>query len=330
MSKIEENISFLLQDISNKTGIIFDNNLNYFRSNKKKFIKVNNIYDFFVPENSSDFITNKQEKFYEEIKFPNYDGLETYGDLLDKSSKTNHLASILDKNISYNSKVLEVGCGTGQLSLFLKRYNRLICGIDLSIPSLNLAESFRIRNDINNVFFLKMNIFNLQFKEGVFDYIISNGVLHHTYDTEKAFSKILTPLKKGGYVIIGLYHKYGRLYTNLRQKLIGIFGEKLKFLDKRTTDKNISKEKRYAWLKDQYKNPHETSHTVKQVKNWFKKYGVDYITSIPFEEVNLDTDIFTSKGESEEISLLRELSLMFSLSQIKEGGFFVIVGKKLV
>jgi SAM-dependent methyltransferase len=87
--------------------------------------------------------------------FPNYDGLETYGDLIDKSSKQSHLAAILDKHIAYNSTVLEVGCGTGQLSLFLKRFSRLIFGIDLSIPSLKLAEDFRLRNDIDNVFFLK-------------------------------------------------------------------------------------------------------------------------------------------------------------------------------
>ena len=123
-----------------------------------------------------------------------------------------------------------MGCGTGQLSLFLKRFNRLIFVIDLSIPSLKLAEDLRLRNEIDNVFFSKMNIFNLQFKNEVFDYVISNGVLHHTYNTEIAFEKILKPLKKDGYIIIGLYHKYGRLYTNLRQKLIKIFGEGFKFL----------------------------------------------------------------------------------------------------
>ena len=64
------------------------------------------------------------------------------------------------------------------------------------MPSLKLAESFRLRNDINNVFFSKMNIFNLQFKDEVFDYVISNGVLHHTYNTEIAFRNILKPLKK--------------------------------------------------------------------------------------------------------------------------------------
>ena len=67
---------------------------------------------------------------------------------------------------------------------FLKD-NRIICGVDISTPSLKLADDFRVRNEIDNVVFLKMNIFNMQFKDKVFDYVISNGVLHHT-NTELA------------------------------------------------------------------------------------------------------------------------------------------------
>ena len=326
MKNINLLISELLKDSSDNSDIVYDPENQRFRSNKKFFEKKESVFDFFCNENFSDHITSKQKTFYEDIMFPNYDGLETYGDLLNKSNKQGHLATILDKNIKYNSTILEVGCGTGQLSLFLKRYNRLILGIDLSLPSLKLAEEFRLRNDINNVFFSRMNIFNLQIKSEVFDYVISNGVLHHTYNTEIALKNILKPLKRGGYIVIGLYHKYGRLYTNLRQKLIQTFGESFKFLDSRTINKNISEQKRYAWLKDQYKNPFETSHTLKEVKDWFKKYDIKYISSIPLE---FNNNIFEpSKKEIKYINL-HEISLMFSPAQIKEGGFFVAVGKKI-
>lgn len=329
MKNINLLISELLKDTSDNSNIIYDTQNQKFKSKNKVFEKSDSITNFFCNESESDQITSKQESFYEDVMFPNYDGLETYGDLLDKSSKQGHLAAILDKHISHSSTILEVGCGTGQLSLFLKRYNRLIFGIDLSIPSLKLAESFRLRNDINNVFFSKMNIFNLQFKNEVFDYVISNGVLHHTYNTEIAFKNILKPLKKNGYVVIGLYHKYGRLYTNLRQKIIQTFGEGFKFLDSRTINKNISEQKRYAWLKDQYKNPFETSHTLREVKNWFKKYDIEYISSIPFDFIDNTANIFEYSKEKINFLNLKEISLMFSPSQIKEGGFFVVVGKKI-
>ena len=328
MKNINEIVSKLLIDSSDNSEIVYDQQSKNFKSQNKVFSKKENITDFFCEEKNSDHVTSKQKNFYEDVMFPNYDGLETYGDLLDKSNKQSHLAAILDRNIKHSSSILEVGCGTGQLSLFLKRYNRIIFGIDLSIPSLKLAENFRLRNDISNVFFSKMNIFNLQFKDEVFDYVISNGVLHHTYNTEIAFKNILKPLKKNGYVIIGLYHKYGRLYTKFRQLVIQNLGENFKFLDKRTIDKNISEEKRYAWLKDQYKNPHETSHTLKEVKKWFKRYNIDYISSIPFDYHDTSKNIFEHAEKKTNFLNFKEISLMFSLSQIKEGGFFVVVGKK--
>ena len=62
-----------------------------------------------------------------------------------------------------------------------------------------------------------MNIFNLLFKKNFFDIIISNGVLSPL--TKLAFKKIVKLLKKNGIIIIGLYHKYGRFFTKIKQKL---------------------------------------------------------------------------------------------------------------
>ena len=105
------------------------------------------------------------------------------------------------------AKVLEVGCGTGQLSLFLSRYQRKIFSIDLAIKSLELGENFRKKNQIENVFFLRMNVFNLLFINEFFDVIISNGVLHHTENPKLAFLELTKHLKKGGHIVIGLYHR---------------------------------------------------------------------------------------------------------------------------
>ena len=186
-------------------------------------------------------ITEKQKNFYNDIKFPNYDDIDDYGSLIDKSKK-NIFTDKLDKEIDYNSKILEVGCGTGQLSIFLARYSREVYGIDLSKGSLILAEKFRRENNIDRSF-LRMDTFNILFKENIFDIIISNGVLHHTKDAKLAFKNILKYLKPNGYVIIGLYHKYGRAYTRLIQFLVKYFGDTFKFMDSKNINPNISEEK---------------------------------------------------------------------------------------
>ena len=84
-----------------------------------------------------------------------------------------------------------------------------------------------------------MSLFNLFFKKEFFDVIISNGVLHHTENPKLAFMELTKYLKKDGYVIIGLYHRYGRIFTKIRQFLIKVFGDSFKFLDK----KNLPRQK---------------------------------------------------------------------------------------
>ena len=224
-----------------ETFLKYNNSQNCFETkSKNSFDIINGIPNFF--KDDSEKLSLIQSKFYNEVKFPNYDEIDDFGSLLEKSEKSTFFKK-LDKEITMFSKVLEVGCGTGQLSLFLSRYQRQIFSIYLSIGSLELGENFRKKNNIENLFFLRMSLFNLFFKEKFFDVIISNGVLHHTANPKSAFIELTKYLKKDGYIIIGLYHRYGRIYTKIRQLLIKIFGDSFKFLDKKTLDKYSSKKK---------------------------------------------------------------------------------------
>jgi 2-polyprenyl-3-methyl-5-hydroxy-6-metoxy-1,4-benzoquinol methylase len=320
---------------------ILDKNLSYSYENGESFFlnketgeKMFFFSDIpnFLNDHDNHAITKIQKNFYNEIKFPNYDDIDDYGSLIDKSKK-NIFTDKLDKEISYNAKILEVGCGTGQLTNFLARYSREVYGIDLSKGSLFLAENFRKKNNIDRAFFLRMNVFNILFKKNIFDVVISNGVLHHTKDAKLAFNKIIEHLKPNGYVIIGLYHRHGRLYTRLIQFLVKYFGENVKFMDKKNIDVNISKEKRYAWFNDQYKNPHETLHKYTEVVQWFNKNNIEYISSIPFNlnQNILNEKIFTKQVVKKGFQIyVEELIQAFKFSQIREGGFFIMIGKKKV
>jgi ubiquinone/menaquinone biosynthesis C-methylase UbiE len=306
--------------------IIFDESQKKFLLNKNSYFEnFNDIPDLFIDDNKD--LTSIQSEFYNEIKFPNYDNIDDFGSLIDKASKS-IFAKKLDEEIPTGSCVLEAGCGTGQMSLYLSRRNRKIYGIDLSKGSLIEAEKFRKKNEIKNVYFQRMNIFNLCFKNNFFDVIISNGVLHHTHTPELAFNKLVKVLKKDGLIVIGLYHKYGRLVTKLRQKLISIFGEKMMFTDPRFKRSNISDQKKYAWFLDQYKNPSETVHTVSEILGWFEKNSLEFISSIPFD-FQVNKSLFEKNEIPSKLKLnIKEITQMFSSSQIEEGGFFIMIGKK--
>jgi len=300
-----------------KKEINFNENFEY------KFFK--DIPDLFLEDANS--LTKIQSDFYNDVKFPNYDDVEDFGSLLDKSRRSIFVKK-LDDEIPMGSNILEAGCGTGQMSIILSRYARQIYGIDLSKGSLIEAKQFIDSNNIKSVHLFRMNIFKLFFKENTFDVIISNGVLHHTYNPKLAFSKLVRVLKPGGIIVIGLYHRYGRIIQKIRQSLIKNFGDSFKFLDKRFREK-ISDKKKYAWFLDQYKNPSETTHTYSEVLNWFKAENIEFLSSIPFD-FNPENKLFQKREAKNRFEIfLNEISSAFNSKQINEGGFFVMIGKKL-
>jgi SAM-dependent methyltransferase len=175
-----------------------------------------------------------------------------------------------------------------------------------------------------------MNLFRPPFRDGAFDVVISNGVLHHTSDPEGGYRTILRKAKHGGFIIIGLYNYFGRLQTLWRRKLIETFGRSAAMLDGRLRRLKWADEQHTAWFRDQYEHPHESRHSIDEVLRWFEKTEVDFISCIPTIG---DTD-FTNDFrlfESHPVgSYLDRLSTQWDmlLSGGADGALFVMIGQK--
>lgn len=65
------------------------------------------------------------------------------------------------------------------------------------------------------------NMFKLPFKDNIFDYIYSVGVLHHTPDCKKAFQKLPGLLKNGGEIAIWLYNAHNWQPGSLKERVNG-------------------------------------------------------------------------------------------------------------
>ena len=298
---------------------------------KKVYGVEGEVFDLYQSDDSK--ITEIQSNFYSTVRFPSYENKESFAHILDKAKKSLWLKK-LDEEIPFGAIVLEAGCGTGQLSIALSRFNRSIHAIDISVGSLITASSFIVRNHIKNVNLYRMNIHKMAFENEIFDIIISNGVIHHMKNPYLAFRDLIKKLKKGGYIILGLYHKYSRLFHYFRRFLVNNFGLSKNLLDPRF--KQItSEEKISSWFLDQYKNPHESSHTFNEVISWFQKNNIEVINCLPFDfdvnqkilHKNIDSQIYEYR-KNKFFLFLKELSAIFNYQQIMDGGFFVVIGKK--
>ena len=277
---------------------------------------------------SSTNTTSRIKQFYEQTPFPNYAGLEKPADLIDKA-EANPFLKALNREVSFNTRILEVGCGTGQLSNFLGLAHRYLFATDISLNSLKLGQEFKTRHQLNRVGFYQMNLFRPIFKPQTFSVVIANGVLHHTEDPFSGFQAIADLVEPGGFIVLGLYHRYGRLLTHLRRLIFKVTGNRFWFLDPQLRLR-FTPLQRQAWLLDQYYNPHESSHTLKEVQAWFNQADIEFVTSLPQLKAfspYLPENLFAVASPGHWLDhLYVNLKLMATCS--REGGVFIIIGRR--
>jgi carbamoyltransferase len=274
-------------------------------------------------------VTEVVRQFYEETPFPNYDDLDNPRALLEKA-REGLFARLLNEQIPYDARVVEIGCGTGQLTNFLAIAHRGVLGVDVCLNSLRLAERFRAEHGLKRAAFAQMNLFRPALKDGFFDVVISNGVLHHTADCRGAFARISRLAKPGGYVIVGLYNAFSRQIHYGRVRLFQLTGLTSRVLDPHF-QKIGAQGKREAWFRDQYCHPHETCHTLGEVLGWMEEDGLEFINSIPKPEIGpalaanerlfAPTDPGTAVGR-----IVSQLAYMGS--GYREGGFFIVIARR--
>ena len=295
---------------------------------KKKLEKSENIFSYKI-ENK---VTKDVTSFYNIKPFPNYDDSDNKATILNKGNK-NYLAKQFKDFVGFKRKVLEVGCGTGQLSMYFSiGTNNEIVALDPTIESLRLANKFALENNIQNVNLVNADIFDEVLKDNYFDFVWTNGVLHHTKDPKKAFEITVKSLKKEGYILVGLYNKIGRIRTKIRKYLYKIFGKRIVLLldPVLRNIKSGSPEQIDAWIRDQYEHPVESVHTIDEVLKWFHENKIQFISSVPDCTIDLDLNNNLFIEHKKGNVFYRWLNQFFMIFNFlgDDGGLFVLIGKK--
>jgi SAM-dependent methyltransferase len=301
----------------------------------KVYLVEEGILRLFVPtiasENGEADVTETVKQFYEKTPFPNYEEMDNRRALLEKA-RNGIFARLLNEQIPFDARVVEIGCGTGQLTNFLASAHRSVIGVDVCLNSLRLAQNFKIEHGLARATFAQMNLFRPGLRDGFFDYVISNGVLHHTADARRAFMRISRLLKPGGYVVVGLYSAYSRQLHYARRALFRWTGLTSRWLDPHF-GKMSANRKREAWFQDQYCHPQESCHTLSEVMKWLDDEGLEFVNSIPKpalgQTLSPNENLFAAQSSGTQMGrLLNQLAYLGD--GYREGGFFIVIARRRI
>ncbi len=212
------------------------------KARKKKYLKSLSIFtSLFLPLTGFlGYFAKKFEYMQDAFSFEDEDSLSW--------KIINYTADALD--LKDGDKVLDVGCGSGALSINIakKNSNVEVLGIDKWGTTYReftkeLCESNAQIENVNNVNFEPGNATKLNYEDETFDAVVSNYVYHNIPgNRQKYLLETFRVLKKGGQFAIHdifIYAKYGNI-GKFRQKLLDLGFEKVEFVDT-TTGYPISK-----------------------------------------------------------------------------------------
>lgn len=271
--------------------------------------------------------TDIVRQFYEQAPFPGYRPRDSLEALRARASRS-EFARLLDAAIAPDARILEIGCGTGQMSLYLASAERMVVGADVTRSSLKLGAAAARLFGVAGVQFVETDLHHPGLRLGAFDVVYTSGVLHHTRDPRRAFEAILPLLRPGGMIVVGLYNAFARIPLQLRRVVARLSGYRWIPFDPVLRDRKCEPARREAWLRDQYRHPEEHTHTVAEVRTWFADNGIEYLRTYPSLLMGEEAgNLFTADGDYWPLEAwLSQIGWMGSLGH--EGGLFVTVGRR--
>ncbi|MGH7772395.1 MAG: methyltransferase domain-containing protein [Candidatus Binatia bacterium] len=115
-----------------------------------------------------------------------------------------------------HGQILELGCGSGDLTYALADHANKIVGIDIALENLELAKMRRHRRPIAKdqapkITFIQMSAVNLGFTSETFDYAVSTSMIEHLHpdDVQPHLREVWRVLKPGGRYLVWCPNRLG-------------------------------------------------------------------------------------------------------------------------
>jgi tetratricopeptide (TPR) repeat protein/SAM-dependent methyltransferase len=174
-------------------------------------------------------VSREVQRQYEEMPYPRWvkSAAASPARRIDDHLRDNFpAASFQPLGRESTAEILIAGCGTGRHPIeFVQQIaDCQVLAIDLSLASLSYAKRKAIELGLGNITFAQADIVRLPSLDRTFDVIDSAGVLHHLADPMAGWRGLVSMLRPGGFMHIGLYSAAARQPINAARRLIAARG----------------------------------------------------------------------------------------------------------
>ncbi len=225
-----------------------------------------------------------------------------------------------------NKKVIDLGCGTGEVDFVLNKFGAKLECLDFNGKSIDYAKKLKKKLKLKNINFRTASIEEYKVKKKHFDISTSFGVITHVYDQEGLFKKLVNSTKKKGYIILGFVEDAGliqrllhraiiRKLSNKSEKEIYVYAKKL-FREHLDRSMKFGMRTYRGIINDYLVNQAYYGLSSTKLHQWAQKYNLEFYSSSP--EISLplriDPGIKDQKIKSTKLKIM--LNSIFRLRSI--------------
>ena len=219
-----------------------------------------------------------------------------------------------------NTELIDFGAGTGHNTICLANWGAKCTLVELSDKSSGISkEVFKLRaKNFENHRFVNSSIFDYEEKNKLYDIVHCRGVLSHTAAKEKAFKKICSFLKKGGYLIFGDPNKAGGFQNMLQRYALYNFSEndeqivsnsEMLFKDDIDRSQNAVPRTRNEIIYDRWVIQSQDDPSFEEVNKWLIESGLKIYSSFPNLPEFLYTDSYYN-NQRQDLSKTKNISIL--------------------
>ena len=193
-----------------------------------------------------------------------------------------------------NKNLIDFGAGTGESTVCYANWGAKCTLVEMNNLAQKISKDVfqKYTDNYNQHRFIHSSIFDYESPESheTYDIVNCRGVLSHTLDNKKAFSKISKFLKPGGYLIFGDPNKSGGFQNMLQRIIIYSFAStpnEMVNVSEQLFKYDIDRSKQYlnrtrrSIIFDRWVVQSQDDPSIKEVLEWFEENNLQLYSSYP-------------------------------------------------